>query len=85
VKQLKGVLVQINDFAQAPRGKPFLVVTDALSKPTMLKLQQFLADNVKGVEIEIRRIGEADILETSRRLRRIFGLPELRLPSGAKP
>lgn len=79
VKQMQGVIDQLNDATKAPRGKPFLVVTKGLSGPTRGRLTKFLATNARGTEV--RAISEEEILETTKRLRAAFGLPE-KLPEG---
>jgi hypothetical protein len=74
VKQLQHLLDQLADAAKAPRGQPFLVITDKLSGPTMLKLRRFLkesAPNARLIHIE-----EAKILEETKQLRTAFNLPE---------
>ena len=74
VKQLRGVINQLNDATKAPRGKPFLVVTKNLSGPTQQNLASFLRKNAAGTQL--RAIDEAEILETTKRLRAALGLPE---------
>jgi len=73
VKQLEGVSRQLNDAVRAPRGKPFLVVTDAVKGPLKAKLGRFLSGKAAGVEV--KTVAEGDILDASRRLRRAFRLP----------
>ena len=86
--KLDGPVLYIRDLANEEYSsfdevKHAFLDPDFCATAFMLKLERFLADKMKGVGIRTMR--EADILETSRRLRRIFGLPEPRLPSGAQP
>jgi hypothetical protein len=82
VKMLDGVVDQLKDATTTTGTKPFLVVTTGLTGPTKTKLTRFL--QAKDVGAELRAINEKDILETARRLRKAFGLPE-KLPSEELP
>jgi hypothetical protein len=73
-KQLQHLLDQLTDAATAPRGPPFLVVTDKLSKPTRNKLTTFLDENSPNVLLI--HIEEAKILELTKQLRAALSLPE---------
>jgi hypothetical protein len=74
VKQLQRLLDQLKDAANAPRGKPFLVSTDDMSGPMMLKLRRFLKGNAPGTKLI--QLEEAQILETTKQLRAALKLPE---------
>jgi hypothetical protein len=74
VKQLQHLLDQLADAATAPRGQPFLVMTDKLSGPTRFKLLRFLKENAP--DVLIVHIEEAKILETTTQLRAALKLPE---------
>ncbi|WNG29260.1 hypothetical protein F0U62_38680 [Cystobacter fuscus] len=74
VKQLQHLIDQLADAANAPRGKPFLVVTDKLSGPTKEKLSDFLRTNVRGTQVI--EMEEAQILGTTKQLRAALNLPE---------
>ncbi|WNG24671.1 hypothetical protein F0U62_12045 [Cystobacter fuscus] len=78
--QLQHLLEQLADAAKAPRGKPFLVITDKLSGPTKEKLAEFLRRNVRGTQII--EVEEAQILGQTKQLRAALKLPE-DLPGGA--
>ena len=78
--QLKHLLEQLADAAKAPRGKPFLVITDKLSGPTREKLEIFLRRNARGTQVI--EVEEAQILEQTKQLRAAFKLPEV-LSGGA--
>jgi len=71
--QLAAFLEQMEDAARLPRGKPFLVVTSAMSKRTAVKFAQFVREAAPGIEVSL--ISEEDVLLTSRRLRDELGLP----------
>ncbi|HEX5752871.1 MAG TPA: hypothetical protein VFZ09_42095, partial [Archangium sp.] len=73
-KQLQHLLDQLADAANAPRGKPFLVVTDKLSGPTKEKLTDFLRNNARGTQVI--EVEEARILGTAKQLRAALNLPE---------
>ncbi|HEX5752114.1 MAG TPA: hypothetical protein VFZ09_38215, partial [Archangium sp.] len=73
-KQLERLLDQLTDAATAPRGPPFLVVTDKLSRPTRNKLTTFLDENSPNVLLI--HIEEAKILELTKHLRAALKLPE---------
>jgi len=73
-KQLDHLLDQLTDAARAPRGPPFLVVTDKLSRPTRNKLTTFLDENSPNVLLI--HIEEAKILELTKHLRAALKLPE---------
>jgi hypothetical protein len=74
VKQLQHMLDQLADAAKAPRGKPFLVITDKLSGPTREKLTELLRRNARGTQVV--EIDEAHILEETKQLRTAFKMPE---------
>ncbi len=74
VKQLQRLLDQLADAAKAPRGKPFLVITDKLSGPTRLILDGFLARNAP--DMLLIQVEEAKILEKTKQLRAALKLPE---------
>ncbi|WP_158501794.1 hypothetical protein [Vitiosangium sp. GDMCC 1.1324] len=74
VKQLQHLLDQLADAANAPRGKPFLVVTDKLSGPTREKLTDFLRTNARGTQVI--EVEEVRILEKTKQLRAALNLPE---------
>ncbi|ATB42072.1 hypothetical protein CYFUS_007548 [Cystobacter fuscus] len=74
VKQLQHLIDQLADAANAPRGKPFLVVTDKLSGPTKEKLSDFLRTNARGTQVI--EMEEAQILGTTKHLRAALNLPE---------
>ncbi len=80
VRQLRGVIKQLDDAARAPRGRPFLTASDKLSEPTYEKLQRFLQDNAPGTQLKL--VNEAEMLAVTKRLRAAFNLPE-RLPGEA--
>ncbi|HEX5744599.1 MAG TPA: hypothetical protein VFZ09_00065 [Archangium sp.] len=80
IEQLQRLLKQITDAAKAPRGKPFLVSTDELSRPTQFKLLDFLQENAPGTMLI--QVEEAQILEKTRQLRAALKLPE-QLSGGA--
>ena len=73
-KQLQHLLDQLEDAANVPRGKPFLVVTDKLSGPTKEKLTDFLRNNTRGTQVI--EMEEAQILETTKQLRAALNLTE---------
>ncbi|HYO59075.1 hypothetical protein [Archangium sp.] len=73
-RQLQHLLDQLADAAKAPRGQPFLVITDKLSGPTMLKLRRFLKESAP--DARLIHMEEAKILEETKRLRIVFNLPE---------
>ena len=75
VKQLQRLLDQLADAAKAPRGKPFLVITDKLSGPTMFKLSKFLQENAQGTKLI--QLEEAQILEKAKQLRAALKLPQV--------
>ncbi|HYO54898.1 hypothetical protein [Archangium sp.] len=77
--QLQHLLEQLADAAKAPRGKPFLVITDKLSGPTKEKLAEFLSRNARGTQLI--EVEEAQILEQTKQLRAALKLPE-DLPGG---
>ncbi|KFA88399.1 hypothetical protein [Archangium violaceum] len=72
--QLKHLLEQLADAAKAPRGLPFLVITDKLSGPTKTKLDIFLGKHARGTKLI--QIEETQILEQTKQLRAAFKLPE---------
>ena len=72
--QLQHLLEQLADAAKAPRGKPFLVITDKLSGPTKARLLDFLFNHSPGTQVI--EVEEARILEETKRLRAAFKLPE---------
>ncbi|HEX5745582.1 MAG TPA: hypothetical protein VFZ09_05005 [Archangium sp.] len=72
--QLQRLIEQLADAAKAPRGKPFLVMTDKLSGPTREKLERFLRRNARGAQVI--EIEETQILEQTKQLRAAFNLPE---------
>ncbi|HEX5747980.1 MAG TPA: hypothetical protein VFZ09_17190 [Archangium sp.] len=72
--QLQHLLEQLADAAKAPRGRPFLVITDKLSGPTREKLERFLRRNARGTQVV--EIDEAQILEQTKQLRVAMKLPE---------
>ncbi|HEX5751404.1 MAG TPA: hypothetical protein VFZ09_34600 [Archangium sp.] len=72
--QLQRLLEQLADAAKAPRGKPFLVITDKLSGPTKAKLQGFLLNHSPSTQVI--EVEEARILEQTKQLRAAFKLPE---------
>jgi hypothetical protein len=74
VNQLERLIAQLMDASRAPRTQPFLVVTDKLSKNTLRDLRDLLFG--KGVDVKIMELKELEIIETSRRLRIAFKLPE---------
>ena len=74
VNQLQHLLDQLADAANAPRGKPFLVITDKLSGPTRNKLDIFLAKNAP--DTKLIQVEEAQILEQTKQLRAALKLPE---------
>jgi hypothetical protein len=80
VKQIQHLLDQLADAAKAPRGKPFLIITDKLSGPTMFKLSKFLQENARGTKLI--QLEEAQILEKTKQLRAALKLPEV-LSGGA--
>jgi hypothetical protein len=74
IKQLQHLLDQLADAAKAPRGKPFLVISDKLSGPTREKLTEFLRRNARGTQVI--EVEEAKILERTKQLRATLQLPE---------
>ncbi|WP_152622397.1 hypothetical protein [Archangium violaceum] len=72
--QLQHLLEQLADAGTAPRGKPFLVITDKLSGPTKEKLAEFLSRNARGTQVI--EMEEAQILEKTKQLRAALSLPE---------
>jgi hypothetical protein len=80
VGQLQRLLDQLADAAKAPRGTPFLVITDKLSGPVMFKLSRFLQENARGTKLI--QLEEAQILEKTKQLRAALKLPDL-LSGGA--
>ncbi|HYO71025.1 MAG TPA: hypothetical protein VEU33_33595 [Archangium sp.] len=74
VKQLQHLLDQLADASNAPRGKPFLVVTDKLSGPTWEKLTDFLRTNAR--RTQVIEVEEAQILEKTKQLRAALNLLE---------
>ncbi|KFA93033.1 hypothetical protein Q664_12205 [Archangium violaceum Cb vi76] len=80
VRQLQRLLEQLEDAARAPRGKPFLVITDRLSGPVMFKMSRFLQENARGTKLI--QLEEARILEKTKQLRAALKLPEV-LSGGA--
>ena len=74
VKQLQHLLDQLADAAKAPRGEPFLVITDKLSGPTRFKLSEFVQMNARNTQII--QLEEAQILGKTKQLRAAFKLPE---------
>jgi transposase-like protein len=72
--QLQHLLEQLADAAKAPRGKPFLVITDKLSGPTKEKLAVFLRRNARGTQVI--EVEEAQILQETKQLRADLKLPE---------
>jgi hypothetical protein len=72
--QLQHLLDQLADAASAPRGSPFLVITDNLSRPTKIKLLRFLDANTPGAVLI--HIEEVQILEKTKQLRAALKLPE---------
>ncbi len=75
IKQLQRLLDQLADAAKAPRGKPFLVITDKLSGPTRLKLLRIPGMRTHRGTLLIH-IEEAQILEKTKQLRAALKLPE---------
>ncbi|WP_143195733.1 hypothetical protein [Archangium sp. Cb G35] len=73
-KQLQHLLDQLADAAKAPRGDPFLVITDKLSGPTREKLTDFLQRNAR--RTRVIEVEEAQILETTKQFRAALKLPE---------
>ncbi|WPB73411.1 hypothetical protein KYC5002_30680 [Archangium violaceum] len=73
-EKLQHLLDQLADAAKAPRGKPFLVVTDKLSGPTRDKLERFLETHAPGTQLI--QIEEAEILNKTKQLRAALRLPE---------
>ena len=71
---LQHLLDQLADAAKAPRGKPFLVITDKLSGPTREKLTDFLHRNARGTQVI--EVEEAQILAKTKQLRAALKLPE---------
>ncbi|HYO52171.1 hypothetical protein [Archangium sp.] len=74
VKQLQHMVDQLADAATAPRGPPFLVITDKLSGPTRFKLLRFLDENAP--DAVLIYIEEAKILEKTKQLRAALKLSE---------
>ncbi|WP_309892486.1 hypothetical protein [Archangium sp.] len=74
VNQLQHLLDQLADAANAPRGKPFLVITDKLSGPARNKLDIFLAKNAP--DTKVIQMEETQILEQTKQLRAVLKLPE---------
>ncbi|WP_309888570.1 hypothetical protein [Archangium sp.] len=74
VDQLQRLLDQLADAAKAPRGKPFLVITDSLSGPTKIKLINFLKEKAPGVPLI--QLEEAKLLEQTKQWRAAFKMPE---------
>ncbi|WP_152622395.1 hypothetical protein [Archangium violaceum] len=74
VTQLRRLLDQLADAVTAPRGSPFLVITDKLSRPTKIKLLRFLDANAP--EAVLIHIEEVQILEMTKKLRAALMLPE---------
>ncbi|HYO73031.1 MAG TPA: hypothetical protein VEU33_43915 [Archangium sp.] len=74
VNQLQHLLDQLADAAKAPRGNPFLVITDKLSGPIRARLDIFLGKNARGTKII--QVEETQILEQTKQLRAAFKLPE---------
>ena len=72
--QLQRLLEQLADAAKAPRGNPFLVITDKLSGPTKEKLERFLRRNARNTQVI--EVEETQILEQTKQLRAAFELPE---------
>ncbi len=74
VKQLQHLIDQLDDAAKVPRGKPVLVSTGRLSRPTQLKLLDFLQENAP--DTPIMSLDEAEMLEKTKQLRAALKLPE---------
>jgi hypothetical protein len=74
ITQLQHLLDQVADAATAPRRSPFLVITDKLSGPTRFKLLRALDENAP--EAVLIHIEEAQILETTKKLRAALKVPE---------
>ena len=72
--QLQHLLDQLADAATTPRGPPFLVITDKLSRPTKVKLLKLLDANAP--EAVLIHIEEAQILGMTKRLRAALRLSE---------
>ncbi|PTL79584.1 hypothetical protein DAT35_32755 [Vitiosangium sp. GDMCC 1.1324] len=73
-EKLQHLLDQLADAGKAPRGKPFLVVTDKLSGPTRDKLDRFLERHAPGTQLI--QVEEAEILNKTKQLRAALRLPE---------
>jgi hypothetical protein len=73
-EQLQRLIDQLADAAKAPRGKPFLVITDKLSGPTKFKLSNFLRENAR--DTMLIQLEEAQIQEKTKQLRAALKLPE---------
>ncbi|HYO70565.1 MAG TPA: hypothetical protein VEU33_31250 [Archangium sp.] len=73
-RKLQHLLDQLADAAKAPRGQPFLVVTDKLSGPTRDKLERFLERHAPGTQLI--QVEEAEILNKTKQLRAALKLPE---------
>ena len=73
-EKLQHLLDQLADAAKAPRGKPFLVVTDKLSGPTRDKLERFLERHAPGTQLI--QVEESEILNKTKQLRAALRLPE---------
>ncbi|HSP78245.1 MAG TPA: hypothetical protein VLQ93_06930, partial [Myxococcaceae bacterium] len=85
LRQLKRLVEQLKDAAQAPRGKPFLVITDELDQNIYIELEKLISNN--SLEVDVGLIRELEMVATTKRLRAAFNLPE-KLPgkdTGAKP
>jgi hypothetical protein len=74
VRQLRGVIKQLQDAAREPRGKPFLICSDKLKGKAMEQLGGFL--EAEAPATQLKQIEEADMLSTTNRLRAAFNLPE---------
>ncbi|WP_309892110.1 hypothetical protein, partial [Archangium sp.] len=74
VNQLQRLIDQLVDAAKTPRGNSFLVSTDKLSKPTQVKLLDFLRENTRGTLLI--QVDEAKMLEKTKQLRAALKLPE---------
>jgi hypothetical protein len=80
MQQLERVSKQLKNAATKPRGDPFLMVSDKLSKKSRNILLDFLEENAGGTQVGL--VGEAEMLATTKRLRAAFKLQE-QLPPAA--
>jgi hypothetical protein len=74
VGQLARLAEQLKDAANAPRGRPFLVCTDRLSQSTVEDMRNFLSNNF--LKADVKSMSELEMVETTKRLRAAFNLPE---------